>query len=372
MNVRTCGWILFLGGLVLAVASSRAQPQTVTLHLALRTPPSLVALSHQADEGSDPGYETYKKGYQLVLNERWDEAREVLGQVKSRFPNSEYVDDAEYWSAYALMHKDREKAVQAYKQFIKSCPKSSYYDDAVADLAQLQMDAVSDLVKSHEDVMIVRPHSTVRPLPRVSPVPQVYTYGLSAEIRQAQRAYRRASRSIWTSVQDTDKIDPGTRVKMEALYALGDAKEDDASFQTLKEVALDMRQRRELREAALETLLNFRKHDVLPILVDVVKKDTNEELQVYAIDFIAQTRDKNRSVNLLIELYNSLPGSRMEPRETLFYSIAEVGNDRAVDFLKSIALTHENYDLRRDAVYYLGNIGGEKAREALYEIIKSK
>jgi HEAT repeat protein len=43
-----------------------------------------------------------------------------------------------------------------------------------------------------------------------------------------------------------------------------------------------------------------------------------------------------------------------------------------VDFLTTIALRHDDYELRRDAVYYLGNIGGEKARAALYEILRGK
>jgi hypothetical protein len=33
-------------------------------------------------------------------------------------------------------------------------------------------------------------------------------------------------------------------------------------------------------------------------------------------------------------------------------------------------LAGEDYDLRRDAVYYLGSIGGENARSALYDILK--
>jgi HEAT repeat protein len=56
----------------------------------------------------------------------------------------------------------------------------------------------------------------------------------------------------------------------------------------------------------------------------------------------------------------------------LFYSIAEVGNDKAVDFLTNVALTHENYDLRTNAVYYLGSIGSEKARASLYRILKGQ
>jgi HEAT repeat protein len=84
------------------------------------------------------------------------------------------------------------------------------------------------------------------------------------------------------------------------------------------------------------------------------------------------TQDKNRSVETLIELFYAIPDSRAEQRGNVFYSIAEVGNDRAVDFLAKIAQSRGKYDLRSDAVYYLGSIGSERARTALYEILKEK
>jgi HEAT repeat protein len=56
----------------------------------------------------------------------------------------------------------------------------------------------------------------------------------------------------------------------------------------------------------------------------------------------------------------------------IVYEVADVGNDRAVEFLLRVAKSDADYNLRSDAVYYLGNIGGDKARTALYEILKSK
>ncbi|MER3523613.1 MAG: hypothetical protein C4326_05965 [Ignavibacteria bacterium] len=54
------------------------------------------------------------------------------------------------------------------------------------------------------------------------------------------------------------------------------------------------------------------------------------------------------------------------------YAIAEIGNEKAVDFLASVARTHERVELRSDAVYYLGSIGSEKSRAALLRILKGK
>jgi HEAT repeat protein len=158
---------------------------------------------------------------------------------------------------------------------------------------------------------------------------------------------------------------------MDALYALGETKEDDRSFSTLRDVALDMRQVHPLREAAMDALSGFTKHDALPVFVEIAQKDTSADLQGFAIDYIGEHgTDKNQRVTVLEDLFRSLPKSRADQRKTIVYTIADVGNDRAVDFLKKVALAGEDYELRRDAVYYLGSIGGEAARSALYEILK--
>jgi HEAT repeat protein len=177
---------------------------------------------------------------------------------------------------------------------------------------------------------------------------------------------------VWEMERET-KLDPDTRVRLEALYAIGDAKEDETSFQTLKDVALDHGQNIRLREAAIEVLSDFKKFDVMPVFLELAKKDTSERIQEAAIEFIASaSKDRNKSVDVLVVLFNSMPKARKEKLETILFTIADVGNDKAVDFLSTVARTHENYDLRSDAVYYLGTIGGEKARTALYQILRSK
>jgi HEAT repeat protein len=171
---------------------------------------------------------------------------------------------------------------------------------------------------------------------------------------------------------EEEKLEPGTRLKMEALYALGE-KEDEKAYQTLKEVALDQKQPRPLREAAIHSLSDFKKFDVLPVYMEIVRKDTNEEVQNSAIQYISQLgKDKNKSVETLAELFSTVPKRRTGQLETILFAVADIGNDKAVDFLTMVARTHESYDLRSDAVYYLGNIGGDKARAALYDILKGK
>jgi HEAT repeat protein len=321
----------------------------------------------RVDDKSDAGYTLYKEGYALVLEEKYAAARKKFEELLAKFPGSSYADDARYWTAYSLKYSDRERAIEDYRKFIREHPKSSYYDDAVADLNTLQ-----------NDLPQLAPVAVAPPgLPRR---PAAIAIGPNAEnlVRQMKREMWHMARTggiravpaPFGKWREEEKLDDATRLKMDALYALGETKEDDRSFTTLRNVALDPRQVHPLREAAMDALSGFTKHDALAVFVEIAQKDTSADLQGFAIDYIGEHgTDKNQRVTVLEDLFRSLPKSRADQRKTIVYTIADVGNDRAVDFLKRVALADENYDLRRDAVYYLGSIGGEAARSALYEIL---
>lgn len=325
------------------------------------------------DDKSDPGYALYKQGYGLVLDEKYEAARQIFATLLAKYPKSVYAVDALYWTAYSFRNYDARKAVETYKKFINEYPKSSYYDDAVADLEALQAQAIPPPPEQ----------PAVAPVPGIAPRavrPLMNPNFMNLE-RQLKLEMRHMGRFRFTARppmpfgvgSGEEKLDEATRLKMDALYALGDAKEDEKSFTTLRDVAQDMQQPRPVRVAAMDALTNFTKFDVLSVFAEIAKKDTSDDIQGYAIDFIGEHgSDKNQRVGVLEELYHSLPQSRLDQRQTIVYTIADVGNDRAVDFLRQVALMDQSYDLRRDAVYYLGSIGGEKARSALYEILKSK
>jgi hypothetical protein len=355
---------------------------------------SFVVESHGGENQNDPAYKTYKEGYKLILEERWDEARKLLKDVTAKYPGSDYADDAAYWSAYALKHTNRKAALDAYRAFLKSHPKSSYVDDAMADLADLDFPVFISYSGDSATVVFER-----------SPRGYVYGVGVDAEaaakraqlskemvekitaehLRTNDRAIRKLTKGLtrielnrtfaprtWFTPRPNvtpEKFDPDTRLKLDALYAIAE-KEDEGSFQTLRDVALDRTKPVALRSAALDALSDFGKFDATPVFLEVVKTDTNEQLQNAAIDCIGmQSKDKNKSVETLVTLFANMPPKRKSQLSTILYSIAEIGNDRAIEFLASVARTNDNYDLRRDAVYYLGTIGGEKARAALYGIL---
>ena len=352
---------------VTAVYSQTPRASTSSYHL-------LTEAFVPGDNEKDPAYKIYKEGYALILDDKWSEAMKKLAEVKTKYPKSEYLDDAAYWSAYAQKRLDSKKGIETYEKFIKDFPGSTYIDDAVADM------------NDNVNIVVTPDGKNVK----VRTAPRAYSYSYGSTMRASEKAMRdvelqmrrsglrnllRAPKA-WTLFGEDDKekkLDPQTRIKLDALRALGGSENDKEAFATLKEVALDKSQPEIMRLTAIESLEDFRKFDVLPILVDVAKTDASEEIQIVAIHTIADLgSEKNKSVDALMTLFNAYPKQREKQLQSALYAIADVGNDKAVDFLVKVATTNENYELRSDAVYYLGNIGNEKSRAALMQILKSK
>jgi HEAT repeat protein len=84
------------------------------------------------------------------------------------------------------------------------------------------------------------------------------------------------------------------------------------------------------------------------------------------------TRSDNVSLETLTRLYNQVPPERLRSLDVILYSVASIGSDPAVDFLVKVATESPSDELRLRAVSYLGNIGGEKARAGLYNILRRK
>jgi tetratricopeptide (TPR) repeat protein len=336
-------------------------------------------------EGQEgPDQNVYKKGYDLILAEKWDAARKQFTELLNKYPKSNYADDASYWTAYALMHTDLKKAMTTYKEFVSNYPKSTYYDDAVADMSNIeaQLELARAQKSSAASAMSRAPRTTSGfATPHPSIAPQIYT--IDSKMRHFDRTMRIMNRRmsgisvmgvpLGDATNDEKPLDAKTRLKLDALSALGENTEDVKAFQTLKEIALDTKQPLILRKQALSQLSGFKNQDIDALYLDLAKRDTSQDIQVLAIENIGEgSDDKVKTVQTLGQLYNSLPAKHEDQRAAALYRIADVGNDQAIDFLSKIARTDSDYDMRSDAVYYLGNIGGEKARGVLYDILKGE
>ena len=368
------------------------------------------------DPQADPAYASYREGYGLILDEKWEEARRRFRELISKHPDSRYVEDAQYWSAYALMQTDRKNALDAYRKFINSYPYSGYIDDAIADFTRMQVEALPQI-----------PGTEVPPLPNKGRGKEIEinlraleldlkNIQLRLNLKTGQAAVRRFSaapapplppKRLKTLV-DTEKLEASVRRNMDSLHATiehlhNEAKvkalktivtderkpfqvrvhvlqelaeearpDDHATFLVFKEVALNKQQPLEMRTIAISSLPRFRGCDPLPVLEEVVRRNADEQAQRIALGTIAES-EQGRSVNTLINLFEEVPRNREYQQQMILQVIAESNSKRATDYLVKVAQAHENLDVKTAAVLYLSEAGGDKKRsvESLIRLFHS-
>jgi hypothetical protein len=83
-----------------------------------------------ADPGG-PDQEIYSRGRSLVFEESWSEARQVFQTLARRHPRSDYLDDALYWTAFALYEEGKpDRAYDTLQDLLDRYPSSPWEVDA--------------------------------------------------------------------------------------------------------------------------------------------------------------------------------------------------------------------------------------------------
>lgn len=356
------------------------------------------------NDQDDPAYPSYKNAYADILREDWQRAFEKMEKIVNRFPESSLKDDAEYWSAYALSFLDKDRALSSYQNFIKHNRGSRYYTDAIADLAELKIKdhnkSAADWhnrqikvyvknnsmiegegikkIKINTDKIVIGdgPESLIvgngKITIRGDGNSYSYSYNISSNTKSMERVLRYHTRRLNRLSESSERIDPKhitKRREINVVVDAGEIEENEDCFLKLKNIVLDSRQPLDTRETALINLSAFKNIDVVPVFIDVAKRDTSEDIQFMVVDILS---NNEKPISVLIDLFNSIPNKRKQQREMVFYRIAENGGDEAIDFLEKIAVFSEEVDLKNQAIYFLGSIGGPKAREALSKILNEK
>lgn len=110
--------------------------------------------------------------------------------------------------------------------------------------------------------------------------------------------------------------------------------------------------------------------EMLGLLVDIVKKDSDPNVRQEALQGIYRMRSEAAS-NALVSLYDSISDPKSKG-EIIAYLLRREGdnvnNSRAIAKLTQIAKTETNEELRNRAIRYLGNVKGDEGATNLIQI----
>ena len=166
------------------------------------------------------------------------------------------------------------------------------------------------------------------------------------------------------------KSSPNAKARRDAIYWLGQSRGNkDEIVDTL--VGLLPSLAEDDSDAVAFALSQVRSDKSLNALSTIARdKNKNEKVRKNALFWIAQSRSANR-VALLEDIYkNSMDNSRI--RQQVMFALSQTRESQAVTILGNVASTDPDIEVRKQAVYWLGQNRSPEANQALEKLLQKK
>lgn len=158
----------------------------------------------------------------------------------------------------------------------------------------------------------------------------------------------------------------GREVRKQAAFAIGISKDSDA-ISTLQNLYSSVTHRDVKEQIIFAVSINEDKDAAVNFLIDVAGKDNDQESRKKAIFWLGQKAGE-RSLNALKDTLDGSDADTEVQKQAVF-AISQRSKDESVPLLIKIARTHANPAVRKQAIFWLGQTGDERAVDFFKEIL---
>src|SRR5215813_1760258 len=162
------------------------------------------------------------------------------------------------------------------------------------------------------------------------------------------------------------KDNESTEVRKQAAFAIGISK-DSAALSTLQSLFPSVTHHDVKNQIIFAASINEDKDGAVNFLIDVAGKDTDREARKQAIFWLGQKAGE-RSLGALKDTLDR-PDADTEIQKQAVFAISQRPKDESVPLLIKIAKTHANPAVRKQAIFWLGQTGDERAVDFFKEIL---
>jgi HEAT repeat protein len=155
-------------------------------------------------------------------------------------------------------------------------------------------------------------------------------------------------------------------VRKQAAFAIGISKDSDA-ISTLQRLYPSVTNRDVKEQIIFAASINEDKDAAVNFLIDVAGKDNDLESRKKAIFWLGQKAGE-RSLNALKDTLDSSDADTEIQKQAVF-AISQRSKDESVPLLIKIARTHASPAVRKQAIFWLGQTGDERAVDFFKEIL---
>ena len=373
----------------------------------------------------DEARDIYNAGKAFYDESRYTEAENKFREVVRRFPRNPITDRADYWLIRTLTQLGkRTDALNRIDAFAKQYPKSPWLDD----VQEFRIQLTNQIPPRAERILLTSsqapaaapappnpflggPGVAIPPIPPIPPLPFVSVdwAGLQnsdPEISLQQEVLRAlfhnnvdhaieiaterlkvnpadpvvlASLNLVASSRSAQamsmllgivKTSSNTKARRDAIYWLGQLRGDrDAIVDTLTGLLPSLSE--DDSEAVTFALSQIRTEKSLNALATLARdKSKNEKVRNNAVYWIGQSRVPNR-VGLLEDIYkNSMDNAKI--RQQVMFALSQTREPQAVTIMGNVAQNDPDLEVRKQAVYWLGQSRSPEANQALEKLLQKK
>jgi TolA-binding protein len=372
----------------------------------------------------DEARDIYNAGKAYYDESRYPDAENKFREVVRRFPKNPIADRADYWLIRTLAQlRKTTDALNRIDAFAKQYPKSPWLDD----VQEFRIQLTNQIPPRAERILltssqapaappappnpigpVVVPASPAVPIPPLPFVSFEWTgfqtsdpeISLQQEVLRAlfhnnadhaiEIATERlkvnpadpvvlASLNLVASSRSAQamsmllgivKSSSNAKARRDAIYWLGQLRGDrDAIVDTLTGLLPSLSE--DDSEAVTYALSQIRTDKSLNALATLARdKSKNEKVRNNAVYWIGQLRVPNR-IGLLEDIYkNSMDNAKI--RQQVMFALSQTREPQAVTIMGNVAQNDPDIEVRKQAVYWLGQSRSPEANQALEKLLQKK
>lgn len=158
-----------------------------------------------------------------------------------------------------------------------------------------------------------------------------------------------------------------TEVRKQAAFAIGTSK-DKAALNALQNAYSTIMQREVKRQIIFAMSINENQEEAVSFLIGIARQDGDSELRRQAIFWLGQKAGE-RSTKFLNEIVND-NDAETEIQKQVVFALSRRPKDEAIPSLINIARTHQKGAVRKQAIFWLGQINDPRVLSFLEEMLK--
>ncbi|HYO63329.1 MAG TPA: HEAT repeat domain-containing protein [Pyrinomonadaceae bacterium] len=310
----------------------------------------------QTPGASQPALQVFREGRDLIGEEKWARAAEIFNRFINEYPKDRNADAAYYYLALAYKKQNRiTEAQAALAQLISRYPRSQWVDDAEVMQAEIDPAKARELKdKADVDLKIIALQSLCQSDPAQCPtyVGEVLNSGSRSSQRLREAAVRLLGRHggqqaipVLTSLARNEADE---KIRVQAIAALGQTNQDSV-LDTLRELAMGPEFKdNNVVDMALHALVENDSPRAVQILGDLTRTARTVEARRHAIYLLATRRKGEDVVDQLFRTYDT--DQSLEIRKQVIEGLGSRMSQRAHDRLVEIARAAPNVELRKLAI----------------------